>query len=298
MPGHPHYPELAGAQGIRLEFRPALLPPAATLEGEDRDEQLLLMAEDVEHFNEFGFTRPITVFSGEALVALQRRFAGYSSGGQAERVAKWRDPRHWLDVCAHGPTLAIAQALVGSENVVCHVSQFIDKGPASTGTAASFGHSADVFHQDASFNAMDSGSIVVWLALADADETNGAMLCLPGSHLHGLLPCAQDGPAGGGIDGGGHSVDLSALPPSLRRTAPVPLRARAGQCIVLSDMLMHSSPPNPSPTTRLRPALTATYAAAELRVWDSEFPVVVGGVEGAAEHWAPLPAAGAPSAKI
>ena len=144
---------------------------------------------------------------------------------------------------------------------------------------------------------MDSGSVVVWLALADADETNGAMLCLPRSHLHGLLPCAQDGPAGG-IDGGGHSVDLSALPPSLRRTAPMPLRARAGQLIVLSDMLMHSSPPNPSPATRLRPALTATYAAAELRVWDSEFPVVVSGEEDAAEHWAPVPVEGAPSAKI
>ena len=67
---------------------------------------------------------------------------------------------------------------------------------------------------------------------------------------------------------------------------------------MLSDMLMHSSPPNPSPTTRLRPALTATYAAAELRVWDSEFPVVVSGEEAAAEHWAPVPAAGAPSAKM
>lgn len=293
---HPNYPKLAGAEDIFLSFRPAELPP----EGADTPANRVdwLTACDVEHFNKFGFTRPITVFVGEQLATLQRRFAGYSAPGVAERVAAWRDPRHWLDVCAHRPTLDIAQTLVGSENLVCHVSQFIDKGPASmTKDEASFGNSEIAFHQDASFNAMDAGSVVVWLALADADESNGCMLCLPGSHLHGLLPCIED-ESMGGLDGGGHTVDLNALPNKLATLAPIPLRARAGQVVVLSDMLMHSSPRNPDPSTRLRPALTATYAAAELRVWNSEFPVTVKGSDSAGSHWNVLPAGAAPSGKI
>ena len=230
--GHPNYPNLPGAEDIHLEFCPAD-PAALQHEAASSARADQLTAEDVEHFNRFGFTRPITVFGGATLATLQRRFAEYSVPGLAERVVAWRDPRHWLDVCTHGPTLAIAQALVGSENVVCHVSQFIDKGPASTLAIsaqddASFGNSATVFHQDASFNAMDAGSVVVWLALADADESNGCMLCLPGSHLHGLLPCLKDGLVGG-LDGGGHTVDLSALPDELAAVAPLALRARAGQ---------------------------------------------------------------------
>eukprot|EP01052_Picozoa_sp_SAG31_P033220 SAG31_NODE_3727_length_3946_cov_2.007798_5_plen_273_part_00 len=187
--------------------------------------QLLGASDIVKHFNAFGFTRPITVLSGARLAAVQATFSTYSR--QARQAAQWRDPRHWLDIVGHPGMLAIAQALTGSPNLVCHVSQFIDKSLSTTdamGGATVFGNSAKVFHQDASFNAMETGSVVLWLALADADESNGCMLCLPRSHLHGIFPCTEDR-SKGGIDGGGHSVDLTVLPSelSLSTVPPYPI---------------------------------------------------------------------------
>ena len=69
-----------------LEFVPAPMPEDAA-----HHQQQQLTAEDVRHFNSFGFTLPITVFSGEALASLQRTFANFSD---SPRVAGWRDPRH------------------------------------------------------------------------------------------------------------------------------------------------------------------------------------------------------------
>ena len=142
--------------------------------------------------------------------------------------------------------------------MVCHVSQFIDKDPATSPShdVPAFGFSAGAFHQDAGFNAMNAGSVVVWLALDDADESNGCMVAIPASHLYGLAPCALEKkpPPLRPVDSGGHNVVLGSLPPQLLSAKAVPLCARAGQVIVLSDLLMHSSPRNPNPM-RSRPGV-------------------------------------------
>eukprot|EP01052_Picozoa_sp_SAG31_P056771 SAG31_NODE_16438_length_709_cov_1.262295_1_plen_212_part_10 len=174
------------------------------------------------------------------------------------------------------------QQLVGSPNVVCHISQYIEKLPlggyASKASASrgGFGSSKDVFHQDAGFNAVDAGSVVAWLAIEDADLSNGCMYCVPGSHMFGLAECDET-----------HRVLQQPM------VTPIPLLAKAGQIIFLSDLLWHSSPLNPHATSR-RPAVTATYAAAEQRPIlhavpsPTRFSVVVSGVD-TSNNWRAKP---------
>jgi phytanoyl-CoA hydroxylase len=90
--------------------------------------------------------------------------------------------------------------------------------------------------------------INVWVALDDADETNGCLKLVRGSHR---LPVEhQRGPAGEGF---GHRVDESIIDPSLVVAAPVP----AGGAVIFHDLTLHASFPNTS--GRDRWALISTF---------------------------------------
>lgn len=239
----------------------------------------------VDHFNRYGFTPPLQVFSNKALRRIQRHFRSehpsvYALNGAFQAY-------HAVDsmlysVVAASTTTEALQQLLGSPNVVCHISQYIEKVPAGGYDAAAsssrggFGSSKDVYHQDASFNAINAGSIVAWLAIEDADETNGSMWCVPGSHLDGLAECDTN-----------HRIVSQPV------TTPVVLTARAGQVIFMSDLLWHSSPLNPHPSSK-RPAFTATYAAAEQKPVlcavpaPNRFAVMIAG-EDSANLWRALP---------
>jgi ectoine hydroxylase-related dioxygenase (phytanoyl-CoA dioxygenase family) len=267
----PKYPDLP----LDFSFRPA---PATTTEG-------VLSAAAIDQFNRVGYTPPLQVFSGAALQRIQHHFrhehpSAYPPAGAFQAY-------HAVDsvlysVVAADRTRRALQQLVGSPNVVCHISQFVEKLPSGghdSTTSASrggFGSSKDVYHQDAGFNAIDAGSVVGWVAIEDADESNGCMWCVPGSHLPGLARADQS-----------HRVLQAPA------ATPVRLPAKAGQIIFISDLLWHSSPPNPHPSSK-RPAVTATYAAAEQQPVlhavpsPSRFSVVVAGID-AANNWCALP---------
>ena len=67
-----------------------------------------------------------------------------------------------------------------------------------------------------------------------------------------------------GRPGGHHGPNpINEVPDAERYGTPVPVELQAGEAVVFSDLLLHSSPPNTSPTLR-RGGLTATYAPAEL----------------------------------
>ena len=268
---------------IDFGFRPAVVsPPAGSSQ--------VLSAAAITQFNELGFTPPLPVFEGAALRRLQREWRARASdvprpAGEPFRAYHPED-RDMFNVISHPTTVAALQQLLGSAIVVCHISQFVSKPPlaatdgVATGQQPQFGQSAEVFHQDAGFNAMDARCVVAWLAIEDADTDNGCMHGIPTSHVRcgGLAPCDD-----------AHNV----LDPA-QFGGPRPLPAPAGSVIFLSDLLMHSSPLNPSPQ-RSRPAITATYAGAELcplRGVDGpdprRFAVLVSGCD-AHSNWGPLP---------
>ena len=95
-------------------------------------------------------------------------------------------------------------------------------------------------------------AVSAWIAIDDADEENGCMRVIPGSHRLGLLTHAKAGQPGNLL-----SVN-QAVPAELvdeARAVSVPLRA--GQMSLHHGLLLHSSLPNRS--NRRRCGLTLRY---------------------------------------
>jgi hypothetical protein len=251
------YPALDDA--LNLDFEPIL---------NDRPSALTLA--QVEQFNERGFAGPIQLYSGDALGRL-RRFFRENEAAMKERRAQaegFLSLHHLMpglyDVVAYPRTAACLRDLLGP-NVVCHTSEFVNKPPGQTAGGS--------YHQDATFNAIDARCVVVWLALEDADVENGCMWFIPGSHKAGVVEC----------DASHYVVD------PLRYGREVPCEVKAGHAVFMSDLLMHSSPPNRS-KERYRPGFTATYAAAEQQPFEglNRWAVQVAGGDPLG-YWQPHP---------
>ncbi len=186
----------------------------------------------IQEWNTHGFILNLPLLSEEELDAARRFFGDPSKDTAALNLhARYSFA---YDLVRHPRTLGYLKDLIGPD-IVCFISQYINKLPGSP--AANHGH------QDCVFNAMNVGCAIVWLALEDADESNGSMYFVPGSHKLGVLECDE-------------SYALKDVTPYADW---VPARVQAGHCVIMSDLLIHSSPANPS-STRNRPGFTATYS--------------------------------------
>lgn len=208
------------------------------------DDPQAFTAAQIEQYNDRGFTDPIQLFDGDALKQLQRFFR--DNEGRIERMkadAKTFISLHdripeLYDVVTFPRTAGYLQDLIGPD-IVCHISSFINKPPGETEGGS--------HHQDATFNATDARAVIVWLALADAEVENGCMWFIPGSHKTGVVECENH-----------YVID------PLRYGQEVPCEVPAGHGVFMSDLLMHSSPPNRS-KDRYRPGFTATYVSAAVQ---------------------------------
>jgi ectoine hydroxylase-related dioxygenase (phytanoyl-CoA dioxygenase family) len=137
-------------------------------------------------------------------------------------------------------TLAHLRPLFGYDIALYH-AKFILKDPGS----------AEIpWHQDFSYWTEHSAypcQINCMVYLDDADEENGCLLVVPGSHRRGLSPHVAT-PAHGAFYSGLSDVDLAAA---------VPVAGRAGTAIIFGPLLAHASGPNRS--SRPRHSYTAVY---------------------------------------
>jgi non-heme Fe2+,alpha-ketoglutarate-dependent halogenase len=220
------YPEL----DLDLTFHPVVC-----------DTPRRLTRAQIHQYNEQGFISNLTLLQGGAIAAAQDFF---------QRSRKELTPSGLFQSFHHltpelydivtSPILAeYLQDLLGPD-IVCHVSQYICKAPGDDMRV--------VWHQDASFNPMDARCVVVWTAIDEAVIENGCMWFIAGSHRRGALECLE----------AGHEV------PNADEYGPsVPIELKAGEAVLFSDLLLHSSPGNRSTHMR-RGGLTATYAGADL----------------------------------
>jgi ectoine hydroxylase-related dioxygenase (phytanoyl-CoA dioxygenase family) len=95
--------------------------------------------------------------------------------------------------------------------------------------------------------------ISAWVALEDADEENGCMWMVPGSHKWGPH---KGGTIGTNPDDFSPQPDLSLLPPDVDVT-PVPMPVKKGHAGLHHCLTWHGSPPNRS--DRGRPAIAVHY---------------------------------------
>ena len=168
------------------------------------------------------------------------------------RTLRVIEPFHPLDVRLEAliddPRLVEPMAdLVGSERVALFTDKLNLKRP---GEGSRFR-----WHQDSPYWVFDCAHVDrlpnVMIALDDADETNGCLRVVRGSHRRGLLP---------GRQGGGVLDPLFTDPAHFDADAQVAAEMPAGSLLFFSPHTVHGSGPNRS--DRMRRALVVTYQPA------------------------------------
>ena len=209
----------------------------------------------VEQFNERGFIFPLDVFTPREVEDNRRYFDGLmerakAAGHESYSINGWhRHCRGLYDLVHDGRILDYVEDLLGP-NLVNIMTHYFSKEPGDERQVS--------WHQDASYWPLTpSKTITVWLAIDEANASNGAMQFVPGSHRHGQIPFEPSS-----------AEEKNVLGQSVHGAQgwggePVSIELQAGQVSIHSDLLLHSSAINRS--GRRRCGLTLRYMPPDVR---------------------------------
>ena len=203
--------------------------------------------------------------------------AGYSGVPTAHRHL---DNALVHQLCAHREIVDRVASILGPDLLLWH-SRFFDK-PA--------GSEPIHWHQDAPFWPITPKLCVsAWIAIDRADEANGCVEVIPGSHRK-QFPHVASEPTG--------RFGLRADPASVDESEKVKIELGPGQFMIFDRWLLHGSPPNHSQHRRL--GLVARIIPPQVKV-DTErispsFPelgvqVIRGTADGTGNRIVPAPGA-------
>lgn len=153
----------------------------------------------------------------------------------------WRYDEVYRQLLYHEPLLDIAESLIGPNIQLFH-DQALYK-PAR--------HGGEVpWHQDNGYwRCTPSDLVSIWMALDDADEENGCMNVIPGSHLESAPDHDR------AVSEKGKLPALLQANVDENRAAPVPLKA--GYAMVHHCLMLHQT--NPNRSQRRRRAMVIHY---------------------------------------
>jgi non-heme Fe2+,alpha-ketoglutarate-dependent halogenase len=236
-----------------------------------------LTTEQIQQYNDKGFIFPLDVFSAREAAAHRAYFDDLMDRADAVgwgnySINGWhRQCRGIHDLVTEGRVLDYVQDLIG-EDLICWGTHYFCKLPGE-GKRVSW-------HQDASYWPLTpSKTVTVWLAIDDADEENGAMQVIPGSHRHGQIDFERSAAEENNI------LDQSVHGALQYGDAPVALAMKAGQISLHTDLLLHGSEPNTS--RRRRCGLTMRFVPPEVQAyngWNEHSAVVCRGRDSTG-HW-------------
>jgi ectoine hydroxylase-related dioxygenase (phytanoyl-CoA dioxygenase family) len=210
----------------------------------------MLTAQQVAAYHRDGFVAIDGVFSPAEVEAWHAAATDDAIGAEQRRAGADERAYHLLGLTARHPAfLALARdprltgrvaQLLGPDLQLQH-SKLATKPPKA-------GAGAYAWHQDFAFFPHSNTSLAaVMVLLDDADEGNGCMRMVPGSHRQGMLDHRIEGGFSGGI---------RPQPPA---DAGVPLRVRAGGITIHHCLTVHGSGANRS--DRQRRGLVFQYRA-------------------------------------
>lgn len=127
--------------------------------------------------------------------------------------------------------------------VVCQ-SMFIFKQPGIGGAVST--------HQDASFLFVEPPEALIgfWIALEKADEDNGCLWFLPGSHRGPLYKRFVRAANDSGEEYPPRLVFEGSNPEDLESAGFLPVQAEPGDCVLISGLVLHRSEANRSSRSR------------------------------------------------
>jgi ectoine hydroxylase-related dioxygenase (phytanoyl-CoA dioxygenase family) len=239
---------------------------------------LPLSLDQQDAFERDGFVGPIDVLSQNEVLALRRALAEVIDNLDRHRERLYEVEQAYTDrpgeVVCHflggfrvHPALheliflpritAPCAQLLGVERLRFWHDQVFAKPPQHPGVVP--------WHQDYSYwtRTEPACHITINLLLDDADETNGCLQFVPGSHRWGLLPKLP------------FDAPLEAIRAHLPANAawqPVAVPVRAGQATIHHSHVLHGSDRNRS--ERWRRAVVLNYMGAHVRVADGATPLL------------------------
>lgn len=213
-----------------------------------------MSVEQVRAFNKDGFLRPLDVYNASEILAIRTYFDDLlarviAEGGNSYSISSAHlkyGPVY--DILTNPRIVEYVSDLLG-QNVIAWGSHFFCKMPGDGQSVA--------WHQDASYWPLSpSKAVTAWLAIDDADQENGCMKFISGSHRFGHMTFRPSDPSE-------HNVLNQTIdnPEQYGEIVWNPLQA--GQISIHSDLLLHGSEANLS--NRRRCGLTLRYCSAEVR---------------------------------
>ncbi len=210
-----------------------------------------------DRFRRDGFLFPIPVLDDQEASTYRRRvLRDWDDHHGSQDFGDWTYYKpylvfDWYDQLAHHPSVLDAVEAILGPDLLLWGGTLAVKMPQSPNF---FG-----WHQDATYWPLQppNAALSVWLALDDADPSNGCMRYLPGSHLSGPQDHVQTYAAESLLRRGQELVDRPDHHPA------IDVQVRAGEMALHHCLLVHGSEANTSDRTRI--ALTMVYLPAHAR---------------------------------
>jgi phytanoyl-CoA hydroxylase len=213
-----------------------------------------LSDDDVAQFREVGWLVVDDVFSDaecdDITAHVERAAFELDLGREADGRMKYRPMMHIADedlqrVCADPRWAGLVLPLLGPD-VRLYWEQSVAKPPHA--------HTELPWHQDNGYTPLEPEEyLTCWLALDDADASNGGMQVIPGSHTQGTLPHHDDKAKNPYFRVGFDGDDADGIIVSVPR----------GSVLLFSSLMLHRSGPNTS--DRNRRAWIIQYCPAHAR---------------------------------
>jgi non-heme Fe2+,alpha-ketoglutarate-dependent halogenase len=202
----------------------------------------LLSPAQVAQFERDGFVSPVRVMSEAAASELRARLEEFERSQGGPLAGALRHKSHllfpWLnDLVRHDKILDAIEDLYGPD-LLCWTTNFFIKEKAAPAFVS--------WHQDSTYWGLDKPDVVTaWVAFTKADESNGAMKVIPGSHKADQIP-HRDTFGKNNLLTRGQEIAVE-----VDERQAVTLTLRPGEMSLHHVRLVHGSPPNTSDDRRI-----------------------------------------------
>ena len=142
-----------------------------------------LTTKQLEHYRSKGYVSPVSAFSSNEAKEIRDEIEKIEKNWPGALEGINRNYIHLISpmlnkICLNKNILDAVESVIGKDILICGTTLFI-KDPKEKGFVS--------FHQDAKYIGLEPNNwVTVWVAITDANENNGCMRMLPGSHKDNL----------------------------------------------------------------------------------------------------------------
>jgi len=227
--------------------------------------------EQIARYHRDGCVFPVRVMSEDAARECRRKLEEFETGAGGPLKGELRHKSHllftWIAELVRNERILDAIEDLYGPNLFCWTTNFFIKEARNPAFVS--------WHQDSTYWGLDRPDVVTaWVALTHADQTNGAMGYIPGTHLMDQIPHRDTFVKENLLTRGQEvMVDVEA-------SRQVLIELKPGEMSLHHVRLVHGSPPNPSGDRRI--GLAIRYIPTSVRQVAGEDSATL--VRGVDEH--------------